>query len=177
MRETLRQAFHVVYGLLLAGLLVSLGSLLTAGIISILLALGFLLQRVAAKNRHLIAILKVFGRPEEKTPGEGAVLFTLGCGLAVIFFPKWVALASILVLTLADAASTLFGRLHGSHKISGKSLEGALAFLVVAVLTLMGLGLAALLAAGTALIATIVEAVVPLDDNVTVPLVVGLLLL
>jgi dolichol kinase len=93
-------------------------------------------------------------------------------------------IAGLAVLGVADPFAALIGRRYGRHKLrSGKSLEGALAF--VASGTLAALGGLALLHAGSpesmialafasAVAGAIAEVWVSiLDDNFTIPVVVG----
>ncbi len=99
--------------------------------------------------------------------------------IAVAFFPKPIAVASLLVLSVGDTAAALVGRAVGAHKIYGeKTWEGTLAFLIFAGLTaslVPGIPLyAALLAA---LFAAIVEVFLnSVDDNLFIPIASGLTL-
>jgi dolichol kinase len=93
-------------------------------------------------------------------------------------------IAGLAVLGVADPFAALVGRRYGRHKLrSGKSLEGALAF--VASGTLAALGGLALLHTGSpekmvalAFVAAVAGALAEvwisvLDDNFTIPVVVG----
>ncbi len=81
------------------------------------------------------AALKLFGnlmRREELKSISGNSFYILGMIVSVVFFPKPVALLSVLYLALGDPSAAIIGSLYGKHKIIGKkSLEGALANFVM----------------------------------------------
>jgi dolichol kinase len=89
-----------------------------------------------------------------------------------------VANAAILILLFGDSASTLAGKRWGKIKLpfqENKTLEGSLAFLVVGfmgALTQLPL-VPALLGA---LSGALTEAYSPIDDNLTVPVIAGLIM-
>jgi dolichol kinase len=120
---------------------------------------------------------KEYERPNT-LPFMGAVEFYIGCFLAIVFFEPRIAMACISVLSLADAVSTLIGSYFGSHKLAinkKKTLEGSSAFYITALLTLMFF-VDPLRAAAVALVATIAEATPRINDNITIPVSVGIFL-
>lgn len=98
--------------------------------------------------------------------------------LSILFFEKKIAIAAISYIILGDCASAIIGRIYGQTKIEKKSLEGSLAFLSVCLLVALLLpGLPFWVGAIGALVATGVEAFsIPLNDNLSVPLVSGLVM-
>lgn len=103
--------------------------------------------------------------------------------LSVLIFPKVIAINAIAILIISDTTSALIGRRYGKHRFVGKSLEGSAAFLVSALLVIlvapkveytMGeylIGFAA------GVVGTLVEAAsVRIDDNLSIPLSVGITL-
>lgn len=98
--------------------------------------------------------------------------------LSILFFDKKVAIAAIVYVILGDIAAALIGRVYGKTKIEKKSLEGSLAFLSVCLLVALLLpGLPFWIGAIGALVATAVEALsIPLDDNLSVPILSGLVM-
>ncbi len=98
--------------------------------------------------------------------------------LSILFFDKKIAIAAISYIILGDCASAIIGRIYGQTKIERKSLEGSLAFLSVCLLVALLLpGLPFWVGAIGALVATGVEAFsIPLNDNLSVPLVSGLVM-
>ncbi len=119
-------------------------------------------------------------RPKEENGNfTGAFYIILGGLATIIFFPRWIAFTAITFEILGDVASALIGRRYGRHFIRRpKTYEGALGFLVVALLIIVlvpkvpyTVGIIG------AVIATIVEAVsIHRDDNLTVPLIAGLVM-
>ena len=102
----------------------------------------------------------------------------------VAFTPKYVAIVSISILILADAAAALVGRAYGRHRVGGRSLEGMAGFFLAALVVIAvtprvgGHPGEWAVCALAALVGAVVELVSqdPLEDNVTVPLSIGLTL-
>ena len=128
-------------------------------------------------------LLSNFERKQElkKFPFKGLVFFLGGCLLAIKLFPKDVALASIMILTLGDSFSFLFGFFLGKTKLKFnrlKNLEGILAGTLFA---FIGSIFFVSITEGFfgSLVAMIVEGagfkigVSDIDDNFIVPLVAG----
>ncbi len=115
---------------------------------------------------------------EHETMGDftGASYILVTSCLAIALFSKPVAIASLAFIMAGDPASAIIGRKFGRIKFRTKSLEGSLAFLVMALIVSfvtphvpLAIGIIG------AVIATITEAVsFEIDDNATVPLVSGL---
>jgi acyl phosphate:glycerol-3-phosphate acyltransferase len=124
-------------------------------------------------------------RPKEENGNfTGAFYIILGGLATIIFFPRYIAFTAITFEILGDVASAMIGRRYGKHFIRRpKTIEGALGFLVVALLVAL---LVILLVPKEvpftvgiigAIVATIVEAVsIHRDDNLTVPLISGLVM-
>lgn len=85
--------------------------------------------------------IKVFGRilrSDEKDFRKnlftGGTYYALGIFLAIILFPKEVAMLSILIMIWCDTMAALIGKLFGKRKIIGaKTLEGSIAFILTGV--------------------------------------------
>ncbi|MGD0916473.1 MAG: phosphatidate cytidylyltransferase [Thermodesulfobacteriota bacterium] len=112
-------------------------------------------------------------REKERATLMGSTYFLFSTLLTILLFPKPIAIASILILILADTSAALVGRGIGKIPIFGKTLEGSLAFLLCAFLIVwiypnLDLFSGSLAALG----ATLIE-ILPtrIDDNLTIPLV------
>ena len=121
---------------------------------------------------------KTYERRNE-LPFRGAIMFFLGSFFVTIFFDSYIAIASIAVLALADSLSTLVGYYFGKNKLpinKKKSWEGSITFFLAAfaVLYFFVNPIKAIL---IAVIVTFVEMLPKIDDNLTVPLSTGLLML
>ncbi|MCP4705352.1 MAG: phosphatidate cytidylyltransferase [candidate division Zixibacteria bacterium] len=106
-----------------------------------------------------------------------AYILTTVC-LVVAIFDKTAAIASLAFIMTGDTAAALIGRKFGKHKYGRKSFEGSFGFLVAAIVTAyfipdlpFGIGLIG------AVVATITEGLSSkIDDNLTVPLISGLVM-
>ncbi len=114
-------------------------------------------------------------REKEKSTLMGSTYFLFATLLTIFFFPKQIALASLLILILADTSAALVGKGLGRVSIFGKTLEGSVAFLLCALVIVLSYpGLNRFSGCLAALGAAVVE-VLPtgIDDNLTIPLTAG----
>jgi dolichol kinase len=152
--------------------------------------LGFLIAEYR-KNRKKYKIIKIkpidefedFIEEEFKNverpntlPFKGAIEFGLGCFLATILFNEIIAIACITVLALADSSSTLVGYYLGKYKLpinKKKTWEGSITFFIISffILALFTNPLNALI---LALITTFIEMLPYMDDNLSIPLALGI---
>ncbi len=177
-----RRVFHAANGVVLALGPGAVG--LSPGTTAALLGLAAALL-VAADVARLgwrplnVLFFRAFRRlasPREERRIASSTWYAVGAFLAWWLFPPSVAVAAILVLGMADPTASVIGRLYGSRPFGKGTVEGTVAFALVAVLVLwpqVGIGAAAVAALVTAL-AEIVPAAV--DDNLVIPLVCGAVL-
>jgi dolichol kinase len=109
-------------------------------------------------------------------PFKGAIEFGLGCFMATILFSETIAIACITVLALSDSTSTLVGYYFGKHKLpvnKKKTWEGSTAFFIISffILTFFTNPLNAFI---LSLIVTFVEMLPHFDDNLSIPLALGI---
>jgi phytol kinase len=148
------------------------------------LSLAFLLVVLASKFLHLFNAIHSVQRP---TWGE--VCFALSVGfVAVATHSKWIYMASLLQMGLADGMAAIVGVQFGksnNYSFFGhtKSVLGTSTFFVCSLIILMvythfsGNHLSVLLITGLALLASLLEnASVQGLDNLTVPLMTAVLL-
>lgn len=116
---------------------------------------------------------------------SGVTYMMLGILVTVILFSKPVAITSLVVLILADSAAALVGRKIGVELPNGKSLEGAAAFVISAIMiSLMCREYIELTSSFAAILfASIAAAMVEffskeirIDDNLSIPLTFGAIL-
>ncbi len=118
-------------------------------------------------------------RQHERFDFTGSTYILTAFVLSVIFFDKKLAVAVLCFAILGDVAAALVGRVFGSIKINGKkTLEGSSAFFAVCLLIVVAIpSFPFWIGALGALVATLVEAVsFPLNDNLTVPLISGMVI-
>jgi dolichol kinase len=114
-------------------------------------------------------------REEEKATFMGSTYFLFSTILTLLLFPKSIAIASLLILILADSSAALVGKGIGRIPIWGKTLEGSMAFLFTSLLiVLIYPGLNRFSGSLAALGATVIEILpIKVNDNLTIPLVAG----
>lgn len=123
------------------------------------------------------SIFRICNREDDE---RGFIYFFVGIILTIIIFQfnMHVANAAILILLFGDSASTIIGRRWGKHKIPycpSKTMEGSLAFFVVGlILALTQLPLLPSLFG--AFFGALAEVYSPVDDNIPIPLVSGLVM-
>jgi len=149
-REIGRQLIHMS-GIFAVFFAYAFGSLIT-GIGSLAISLGFFLLSFYMKMKHDLRrrlpirikklekledsfhmLINSVERESAKTNYMGAILFFMAIGISLIVFPFKVAVLSIIVLSVGDSFSTLFGVHWGKHKTRinpDKSWEGTMAGLV-----------------------------------------------
>ena len=177
-----RRIFHAITGLVVAGLLVwaplPQQPLALALVIAAAgaLVLDLIRLRVPSVNRRFFRVLKPLASPREARGIASSSWFLVGVALTLLLFPGRVALAAILVLALADPAASYLGRRWGRIRFGSGTAEGSLTFLGVAACILVPLGGWGPGAVTALLVSAIERAPWPLDDNLTIPLVTGLLL-
>ena len=132
--------------------------------------------RWPALNRLFWWAFRPFLKEAEARRPTGATWLLLSALAVLGLFPRPVAVLALLYLSLGDPASALVGRRWGRHRLGGKSLEGALALLAVALA--VGLALGPRVGAGPwwvpalGALAVALADLLPLrvDDNLTLPL-------
>ncbi len=108
-------------------------------------------------------------------------LFLFGCFLSFLLFEQRIAFTAITFLIFGDLSAKILGLAYGKHKILNKTLEGSLAHFIACVVLgyIIHLYLnipLGLIFAGAAS-ATLIEAVpFNVDDNLSVPVVTGVIL-
>ena len=113
----------------------------------------------------------------------GATNILLSAILCVLLFPKIITVNAFAILIISDITSALFGRRFGRRRLFQKSLEGALAFFVSAVVVVLiapkveGLAMEYVIGIAAAAVGAVVEAAsTSIDDNISVPLSIGLVM-
>ena len=143
------------------------------------LALDLIRFRISWLNRLFLYWLSLLLKREEEARITGATYLLIAACISFLLFDKEIAVAVLLFLSLGDPAAALIGRPIPGPRILGKSPVGTLAFvgislLVVAFLVTAGIMDFHWVLVVAAIVAGLVElAPLPLDDNLTVPLVSG----
>ncbi len=114
---------------------------------------------------------------------NGATNVLIAATICIIIFPKLIVLTAFPILIISDSVAALFGRRFGRRKFLRKSVEGSMAFFLVAlpvVFITPKVDYAPaeyLIGAAAALVGTVVEAGSwKIDDNLSIPLAVGIVM-
>jgi len=182
-----RKFYHMLTGLMcffLYAFVVSEGqALLLLAIVGGFLVLSdFCRFRSPRLNAFALRIFGRLMRREELSSLSGNSFYIIGLLVIALFFPKPIALLSLLFLAVGDPVAAIVGTRFGKHKLrSGKSIEGiaanlAVSGLVALIFGMLYLGLPVPKAAGLALVGGLISAIaescpLPFDDNFTIPVV------
>lgn len=113
---------------------------------------------------------------------NGATNVLLSAVLCVVVFPKLVTITAFAILIISDSTSALVGRRFGRRRFFRKSLEGAIAFFVSAIFVVLASPKAGagpveyLLGFISAAAGAVTESASRIDDNIAVPVSVGIVL-
>jgi len=178
MRESWRQAVHLLVGCVISFSVVVYPRELTVPFYAAVLLVGSLLIEAVEQGRRvpLITTLLDLLEREDSAPGRGAYLFIVATLTCLVLFDPFRTGVGLFVLALLDSLATLAGRRFGRHRIyNKKSLEGFAAGTLVtagALLLILPPG-TALLVAG---VGGILELISPVDDNLVIPPAICLVL-
>lgn len=142
-------------------------------------------RRVSPRvNDALMRFYAPIAHPQERHHVNSATWFATALVILALFATRPAMMAGCAILGVADPIAGIVGRRLGRHRLrNGRSLEGALGFFVAGtVAAALALGVASAanpepvlaVAAGCALVGALTELLsFRLDDNLTIPLVVG----
>ena len=143
------------------------------------LALDLIRFRVSWLNRVFLRWLRPLLKVSEDRQVTGATYLLVAAFFAFLLFDRPVAVAVMLFLAVGDPVAALVGRPMPGPRLFGKSPIGTLAFVAVSFLVVAGLGGVGVITYHWsffvgAVVAGLVELLpLPLDDNLTVPLIAG----
>lgn len=126
-------------------------------------------------------------RNKETTHGKfqvsGSLYVLLAAIACTLLFPQPVAVISLSVMLISDTSAALFGKAYGTRKLyKNKSLEGTCCFFLSALIVNMlcepiyHFTYAGVIACAAASFAEMFEDKLEVDDNLSIPLVVGTVL-
>ena len=181
--EYRRQFIHFFFGSIIIILIWLIGSTNFLILNTAILAGGYLISLEIRKGNTNLPVINYFldyaGRTEEKKiPGKGALTFFSGTLIAsALFYNNPILLiGSIIPLVFGDSISTVIGKLFGKTEIiKNKTLEGSTAGFLVSFFFL-----SFLFSYHTAVIAAFVAMAMeylPIDDNYTIPIATGFVLM
>ncbi len=178
MQEIVRKLIHLFFGLGIAGMVMALDQPTAVAILAGGLFIGIVLVDIILRGYKIpvFSSLVDYGDRCDPLPGKGAFFFAVSALVCIILFPAPVAIPALVTIAVLDSVTTLVGIRYGKTRIyNGKSWEGTIAGVLITVICLVPF----LTVAGAVLvsvIAGIIELFSPIDDNLSVPLCVCLLL-
>ena len=187
--ELVRKAIHlcslsipVIYTFISRDLALQLLVPVTAGFLIVDLA-RYYLPPVARLFYQVFGwLLRKHEQDEKVKRLNGATNVLLSAVVCVVVFPKLVTITAFAILIISDSTSALIGRRFGRRRFFRKSLEGALAFFVSAIVVVLASPKAGagpveyVLGFVAAAFGAVAESASPIDDNISVPISVGIVL-
>ncbi|MCD6479040.1 MAG: hypothetical protein J7L44_04110 [Candidatus Diapherotrites archaeon] len=142
--QTARKIVHIAFGTIILLVAYYLGALALLELSVLCLLFGVpiaLLIKAGVEFPALSLAVELFGRESERIPGEGTFMFFLGSAItsliALFAAKETIAYLALLPVVFGDGLATIIGLRFGRHKIvSGKSVEGTLAFIFASSLAL-----------------------------------------
>ncbi|GEM_PF-593473 len=174
--EIKRQAFHLVFGVFLAFFILYLGRDVSLTLLATGIMLSVYVSRLSKKQRVPVIswFLETFER-KHASPGGGLITACIGGFISLALFGAFAAFVSILLLAYVDSFSTVIGKSYGRTKLLGKkTLEGFVGGMIAGFF-IASIFLPGHIAAVAAFVAAVVE-LLPGDDNISIPPVVGFVL-
>lgn len=128
-------------------------------------------------------MLRSHEHDQRKRRLSGATHVLISATLCVLIFPKLITITSFAILIISDSAAALVGRRFGRRKFLRKSFEGSAAFFCTALIVITATPKVSsevgeyVIAAVAAAVATVIEAMsVGIDDNLSIPFSVGIVM-
>ena len=178
MQELFRKLIHLVFGLLIAGMVWAAGKTNAAAILAGGIFIGLVLVDLILRGHRLWIFSDLIAHFDRNDclPGKGALMFGVSALACVILFPVSIAVPAIVTLAVLDSVTTIAGQALGRHRIyNGKSFEGTAAGIIVTTIVLL-VFMSLPGAVAVAILAGIIELVSPVDDNLVIPVAVAVLL-
>lgn len=119
-REVRRKAIHLS-GLSVPLGLIFLGRSITAWALALVLAISLVLEAQRLQGRFSLPEV----REHEKTQVASYIYYMAGCLLAVLIFPKMIAVTAILFLALGDTVSGLVGSIIKNCDVRSSPAQAA----------------------------------------------------
>lgn len=174
MREFFRKLVHIIFGLGIAALIWFTPESTALPLLMTGTFAGIMFRDALVRGYRIPLISDLIDNLERENvrPGKGALYFALSSLFCLVLFPKEVVVPAIITLSVLDGAATLVGYYYGRHPVVGnKTAEGSLAGVTTAVFFLLPF-VPPFQAVVVSVIAGLTELLSPVDDNLTIPVVV-----
>lgn len=119
----------------------------------------------------------------DKFQVSGSLYVLFAAIVCTVLFSKPIAVIALTIMLISDSCAALFGKAYGSRCLrASKSLEGTVAFFLSALVIVIifnpiyPVTYASILACAAATLAEMYEDKIEIDDNLSIPLFVGIIL-
>jgi len=180
-----RSFYHCTFGAIVVALLLLSRSIAVLGLsfsITLFLIAEYL-RKCGGKDSISLFVRKVFNKAMRGHEISGYVatfFYLIGCMGVIFLMKKVVAVASILILSLADPSAVIVGRKYGKHLWNHnpkKSIEGTVAFFITSLFIVSLFGFPLTVAFTVAFSTALFESIdVKISDNIIIPLISGMLM-
>ena len=184
LRALIRGLFHMGGVLLIAAsafFIPRVALLVTLGTVAFLSLVAETLRfRIPRLNRWFLFLFRPLLRGGERSRFTGAFYIFIASFVSFLVFERDIAVLALSFLAVGDATAALVGRYFGRTNVLGKTLEGDISCFATCLITgflfyQAGLGITLPVLVAGAAVATLMESVpLPVNDNLTIPLVSGL---
>lgn len=178
-----RRLFHFSAGSVLpvAGIFLPWLAIMILSIGLALISLGLDLSRIKLPllNQLFLKFLSPFLKKTEDRRITGATFMLIATVAVFLVFEQTIAVVALLFLAIGDPVAALVGTRTPGPRIFGKSPGGTLAFVGVSLLVVLVLVSSGFIQyhwgflVGAVIAAAVELAPIPLDDNLTIPLLTG----
>jgi dolichol kinase len=178
MREFFRKLVHIIFGLGIAALIQFTPKSIALPVLMTGTFAGIIFRDALVRGYRLPLVSDLIDRLERENvrPGKGALYFALSSLFCLVIFETGVVVPAIVALSLLDGAATIVGYYYGRHPVfKGKTAEGSVAGILVSFFAMLPL-ISPLEAVVSAVTAGLVELFSPIDDNLTIPVFVCIVL-
>lgn len=114
---------------------------------------------------------------------SGSMYVLLASMICVVAFSKEIAMVALTIMLVSDTFAAVFGKIYGTRRLrANKSMEGTIAFFISSLIVvllytpLLSVNYESILACFAATIVEVFEDKIKIDDNLSIPLIVGLIL-
>jgi dolichol kinase len=178
MREFYRKLVHIIFGLGIAALVQFTPKTIALPVLMTGTFAGIIFRDALVRGHRIPLISDLIDKLERENvrPGKGALYFALSSLFCLVIFEKQVVVPAIVALSLLDGVATIIGTYYGKHPVfRKKTMEGSGAGILLTFFALLPL-LSPIQALVSAVVAGIVELLSPVDDNLTIPVFVCIVL-
>ncbi|PIP13571.1 MAG: hypothetical protein COT45_05280 [bacterium (Candidatus Stahlbacteria) CG08_land_8_20_14_0_20_40_26] len=155
-----------------------------ASLIRVLFPLTGILILAEVARLYIKPVRRIFLRilgpmlwKDEEKGLTAATRWFIAASIVCGYFPKDIAILTLFFVAISDTAAYTIGSWFGKREIvKGKTVWGTLTFFVTAIVIAVFSSLPKIISIPGAIIATVVELIPKYDDNLSIPIIGGIIL-